>query len=148
MSPETPAARCLDALFRIWAPDADTSLTHHLPDIRVLTRDGSRVGTVALRAAGDAAITLANIHVDPERQGEGIGRETLQALLEQADLHGCDVVLEVFVPPHLGGEGWRAGWYRSLGFEPEGEAGEDDLMGMRRFAADPEPDPWTCCASP
>lgn len=76
----------------------------------VAQRDGSIVGTVMSWAYGIDAACLGMVIVDPARQGQGIGRKLMDAMLDRLD--GRAVMLNAT----------REGLplYRKLGFEPVG----------------------------
>jgi amino-acid N-acetyltransferase len=73
---------------------------HHLPidgvderlDATVVARDGARVvGTAALEVYADGAL-LRSVAIDPEIQGQGLGRELTEAALRLARARGARTV--------------------------------------------------------
>jgi predicted N-acetyltransferase YhbS len=76
----------------------------------VATRDGDVIGTAMAWLYGTQAATLGMVIVSPAAQGMGIGRQLMEAVLD--DLDGRTVLLNAT------DEG--APLYRKLGFEPAG----------------------------
>ena len=115
----------------LFAPDTWTRAMYREELSRTDTRyylvaddDGVVVGYAGLIAYADEA-HVATIGVAPERQGEGIGAQLLDALLAEADRRSPVVLLEVRADnEHAQGLyrrrgftpiGWRRGYYQPSG---------------------------------
>jgi len=111
----------------------------------VVESDGEVVGEGSLRCLGPswlAHVGLLAMHLHPEAQGRGLGRQLLRALVQDARAQGLER-LELYVRA----DNPRAiGLYRSEGFvlegirrafvRPPGVAAVDDLL-MARFLHEP-----------
>jgi L-amino acid N-acyltransferase YncA len=82
-----------DATFETVAPDWPAWDAAHLPDHRLVARDGGRVvGWTALAPVSDrcayAGVAEASIYVAPHAQGRGVGRALLAAVVASAERGG------------------------------------------------------------
>lgn len=83
-----------------------------LPDLCLIARDpdGILAGAVRhwpVRVAGDPALLLGPIAVHPTRQGEGLGRQLMAAILSAAQEGGHPRILLVGDAPYYGRFGFR-----------------------------------------
>jgi [ribosomal protein S18]-alanine N-acetyltransferase len=113
-----------------WAELAGVPATRHY----LVADDGGRVLGYAGLAATRHEADVQTIAVDPDRQGEGLGRRLLDALLAEARRRGCaDVFLEARADNERALE-----LYRRSGFEQVGvrrgyyRPGPVDAVLMRR----------------
>ena len=79
-------------------------------DISIVELDGDRVGMIQLHDRGDR-LELAELHVAPSRQNQGIGTRVLRDLLARAGAEGKTVGLSVGLSNRR-----AAGLYERLGF--------------------------------
>lgn len=86
----------------------DWELFFELGEGIVAESDGKVVGSIMAWRYGDRYASIGMVIVTPERQGEGIGRQLMEAMLDRLD--GWNVTLNATA------EG--APLYRKLGFEP------------------------------
>jgi [ribosomal protein S18]-alanine N-acetyltransferase len=113
-----------------WSELAGVPATRHY---LVADERGRVLGYAGLAATRHEA-EVQTIAVDPDRQGEGLGRRLLDALLAEASRRGCaDVFLEARADNERAIE-----LYRQSGFEPVGvrrgyyQPGRVDAVLMRR----------------
>lgn len=84
--------------------------------ISIIEAGGTRVGMIQLLEHDDA-IELAEVQVEPSRQGRGIGTHVIRELLSDARARGLGVRLSVGLKNH---EAIRL--YERLGFESAGRS--------------------------
>ncbi|MDT4896184.1 MAG: hypothetical protein QOH25_1261 [Acidobacteriota bacterium] len=90
--------------------------------ISVIVLDGSDIGYLKIDRM-DREIFLANLHVHPDYQNQGIGSSILKSLLEEAEQQGVSVSLKVLKADYAARR-----LYERFGFGIEEEAEDYYLM--------------------
>jgi len=94
-------------------------------DVRIINLTGADVGIVAVVVAPDC-VKVNQLFILPEHQAQGIGRECMLLIMEQACELDLPVRLGVLkVNPRA------LAFYERLGFTRTGETGTHDLMEWR-----------------
>lgn len=97
------------------AADLERLASPEIPDPLFLAlRDGRIVGSVQLKRLTGEAAEVKRLYVRPGARGEGIGRELVETLVEEATADGFEVLRLGVAPYHERAQEL----YRSLGFEP------------------------------
>ena len=98
---------------------------------QIITADGADVGMLSVEHR-HTEIYLGRIEIHPAHQGRGIGTHLITALLNQADQHGQDLVLDVLAVNH------RAhALYQRLGLQDVARHGESNIKIRMRYARSP-----------
>lgn len=84
--------------------------------VSIIEVDGERVGMVQVLEQSDA-VEVAEIQIDPDHQGRGIGTSVLLDVISEARARGCDVRLSVGLKNQK-----AIRLYERLGFVPVGES--------------------------
>jgi ribosomal protein S18 acetylase RimI-like enzyme len=96
--------------------------------ISVIVLDGNDIGYLKIDRT-DAAIFLANVHVHPDHQNQGIGSKIIKSLLVEAEQQGVPVSLKVLKVNQAARR-----LYERFGFSIEEEA--EDYYLMRALHSD------------
>jgi len=133
-----PALDLEQRLFRSdpWTVGMFWSELARIPETRhyLVADDGGRVVGYAGLAATRREADVQTLAVDPDRQGEGLGRRLLDALLAEARDRGCATVfLEVRADNERAIELYRRSGFEEIGrrrgyYQPDGT----DAVAMRR----------------
>ena len=93
--------------------------------ISIIEADGARVGMIQKIVDG-GSVEIAEIQVDPSRQGRGLGTAVLMDVISEAKAQGREVRLRVGVENRRATE-----LYERLGFVSEGQADTHRHMRYR-----------------
>ncbi|WP_433143449.1 GNAT family N-acetyltransferase [Actinomadura nitritigenes] len=125
-----------DYVAAIWGWDEQDQRDYHARGFdpghwKIITADGADIGMLSVEYRA-TEVYLGRIEVHPEHQGRGIGTRLINALLDEAEQQGKDLVLDVLAVNHR-----AQALYRRLGLREVARHGDGDIKIRMRSARPP-----------